>query len=73
MAGYGSRCVKLKTRSHRQLDVLIVELIDIALSRFRLLNLLQKLEKVDNVFIYSKIVKQLLMGTSLANIIGFSY
>lgn len=76
MLGYGSRCVKLKTRSNRQLDVLIVEHIDVAHSRFRMLNPLRKTEKVnlrilDNVFIYSDIVEQSLIGTSQANIIGF--
>lgn len=76
MLGFGSRCLKFKARSLRELDVLIVDSQNIASSLFRLKRPLRMTEKVnlrllDNVFIYSDIVEQSLIGTSQANIIGF--
>ena len=75
MLGYGVRTVKIQASSKREIDVLPVETDNSAKSRYRFCNPLPSVEKVnlrtlDNVFVYTDIIEQSLIGESQANLLG---
>ena len=76
MLGYGDRSVKIQASREREIDILPVETDNSANSRYRLRNPLPHVEKVnlltlDNVFVYTNIIEQLLIGKSYANLLGY--
>ena len=76
MLGYGGRSVKIQASSERKIDVLPVETDNSANSRYRFRNPLPPIEKVnlrtlDNVFVYTDIIEQSLIGESQAKLLGY--
>ena len=76
MLGYGGQSVKIQASSEREIDVLLVETDNSANSRYRFGNPLPPAEKVnlptfDNVFVYTGIIEQSLIGESQANLLGY--
>ena len=76
MLGHGSRTTLIKTSSKREIQVLPVETDNSALSLERNRVPLPPIDKVnlrtlDNVFIYSDIIEQTLIGECQANTLGY--
>ena len=76
MFGHGARSVKIRASSEREIDVLPVETDNSAHSQTRISNPLPPIEKVnlrtlDNVFVYTDIIEQSLIGESQANLLGY--
>ena len=76
MFGHGARSFKIRASSEREIDVLPVETENSAASITRTRNSLPPIEKVnlrtiDNVFVYTDIIEQSLIGESQANLLGY--
>ena len=68
--------LKIRASSERDIDILPVERENNAVSIIRTRNPLPPLEKVnlrtlDNVFVYTDIIEQSLIGESKANLLGY--
>ena len=76
MLGHGARALKIRALSEREIDVLPVETDNSAHSQTRISNPLPPIEKVnlrtlDNVFVYTDIIEQSLIGENQANLLGY--
>jgi hypothetical protein len=74
--GHGARAIKVQSSSKREIEVLPVETDNSACSQLRMRNPLPLPEKVnlrtlDNVFVYSDIAEQSLIGESQGNLLGY--
>ena len=75
MFGHGARSFKIRASSERDIDILPVETENSAASIIWTRNPLPPIEKVnlrtlDNVFVYTDIIEQSLIGESQANLLG---
>ena len=76
MLGYGGRSVKIQASSEREIDVLPVKTDNSANSRYRFRNPLPPAENInlptfDNVFVYTGIIEQSLIGEIQANLLSY--
>ena len=76
MLGYASRARKIRISAGREYDVLIMETAEIFSTRFRLRKQLPVTDRVNlrtlnNVFVYTDIVEESLIGESQGNMIGY--
>jgi len=76
MLGHGARSTEMKMSSKRNIDVLVVDIEHFANLRSSYNITLPAVEEVnlrtlDNVFVYSDIIEQSLIGESQGNILGY--
>ena len=76
MFGHGACSVKIRASNQREIDVLLVESDNNAKSQIRIRNPLPAIAKVnlltlDNVFIYTDIIKDFLIMESQANLLQY--
>ena len=76
MFGHGARSFKIRASSELDIDILPVETENSAASIIQTRNPLPTIEKVnlqtlDNVFVYTDIIEQSLIGESQANLLGY--